>query len=94
MPCARRRHRRRTPLARGSGEVQGLTSYHNPARVGELAARLTAGRFDVVHGTHGYFAGTFSRLALLPGTGTCGHPPHPHDRFLRFKARNGGSNPY
>lgn len=43
-------------------EVLGLRSYHNPLNVLSLARRMRKGRFHVVH-THGYYAGTFGRLA-------------------------------
>jgi len=66
--------------------IQGLTSYYNPARVRELAARLAAGRFDVVH-THGYFASTFARLALLLKRGPA-VIHHIHTTDIQFKARN------
>lgn len=42
----------------------GLTSYYNPARIGDLARLLERERFDIVH-AHGYFAGAFARLAAL-----------------------------
>jgi len=45
-------------------EILGLHSYHNPLHVWALARRMRRGRFDVVH-THGYFAGTFGRLAAV-----------------------------
>lgn len=67
-------------------KIQGLTSYYNPARVRELAARLAAGRFDVVH-THGYFASTFTRLALLLRRGPA-VIHHIHTTDIQFKARN------
>jgi glycosyltransferase involved in cell wall biosynthesis len=43
-------------------EVLGLQSYHNPMRVLSLALRMRKGCFHIVH-THGYYAGTFGRLA-------------------------------
>ena len=43
-------------------EVLGLRSYHNPRNVWVLARLMRRGGFHVVH-THGYFAGTFGRLA-------------------------------
>lgn len=42
--------------------ILGLRSYHNPLNVLRLAARLRAAGVAIVH-THGYFAGTFGRLA-------------------------------
>jgi glycosyltransferase involved in cell wall biosynthesis len=66
--------------------ILGLTSYYNPARVRELALILDAQRFDVVH-THGYFASTFARLALLLKSGpVIVHHLHTTDRS--FKLRN------
>ena len=44
-------------------KIQGLTSYYNPARVRELAARLAAGRFDVVHAHSPLLAGAARVLA-------------------------------
>jgi glycosyltransferase involved in cell wall biosynthesis len=67
-------------------KIQGLTSYYNPARIRSLASRLAASRFDVVH-THGYFASTFSRLALLLLRGPA-VIHHIHTTDLNFKARN------
>lgn len=67
-------------------KIQGLSSYYNPARIRELAARLSCGRFDVVH-THGYFASTFARLALLLERGPA-VIHHIHTTDLNFKARN------
>ena len=66
--------------------MQGLSSYYNPARIRALASRLAAGSFDVVH-THGYFASTFARLALLLLRGPA-VIHHIHTTDLNFKARN------
>jgi glycosyltransferase involved in cell wall biosynthesis len=44
--------------------VLGLRSYHNPLNVLKLAVRLRAAGVAIVH-THGYFAGTFGRLAAF-----------------------------
>jgi glycosyltransferase involved in cell wall biosynthesis len=43
-------------------EILGLHSYHDPRNVFALACRMRRGRFHIVH-THGYYAGTFGRLA-------------------------------
>ena len=43
-------------------EILGLHSYHNPFHVLSLALRMRKERFHIVH-THGYYAGTFGRLA-------------------------------
>lgn len=67
-------------------KIHGLTSYYNPARIRELASRMAAGRFDVVH-AHGYFASTFTRLALLLRRGPA-VIHHIHTTDLNFKARN------
>lgn len=64
----------------------GLTSYYNPARVGDLARVFERERFDIVH-THGYFAGTFARLALMLARGPA-VVHHLHTTDLNFKARN------
>jgi glycosyltransferase involved in cell wall biosynthesis len=48
--------------------VLNLRTYHNPLNIIRLAARLRSARIGIVH-THGYFAGTFGRLAAaLAGT--------------------------
>jgi len=67
-------------------KILGLVSYYNPARIRELALMLKARRFDVVH-THGYFASTFTRLALLLKRGSI-VIHHIHTTDLNFKARN------
>ena len=67
-------------------KILGLVSYYNPARIRELALMLEAERFDVVH-THGYFASTFARLALLLKRGPV-IIHHIHTTDLNFKARN------
>ncbi len=74
---------------RGAGvpvKTLGLTSYYNPARVGDLARVFERERFDIVH-THGYFAGTFARLALMLARGPA-VVHHLHTTDLNFKARN------
>ena len=43
-------------------EILGLHSYHNPVNVLNLALRMRCGGFHLIH-THGYFAGTFGRVA-------------------------------
>jgi glycosyltransferase involved in cell wall biosynthesis len=66
--------------------ILGLTSYYNPARIRDLARLLDRERFDVVH-AHGYFAGTFARLAvlLIPRTAVIRHI---HTTEISFKPRN------
>lgn len=39
-------------------------TYHNPLNILRLAARLREFKIDIVH-THGYYAGTFGRLAAI-----------------------------
>jgi len=39
-------------------------TYHNPLNIIRLAARFRESRIDIVH-THGYYAGTFGRLAAV-----------------------------
>jgi len=52
-------------LRRGAAvRTLGLSSYHSPLGVLTLAGRLRREGFDIVH-AHGYFAGTFARLAAL-----------------------------
>ena len=43
-------------------EILELRSYHNPVNVLRLARRMRREGFHLIH-THGYFAGTFGRLA-------------------------------
>jgi glycosyltransferase involved in cell wall biosynthesis len=45
-------------------EVLGLHSYHDPINVLTLARRMRCGGFHIIH-THGYYAGTFGRLAAV-----------------------------
>ncbi len=66
--------------------ILGLASYYNPLRLGDLARMIDQERFDIVH-THGYFAGTFARLALLLRRGPA-VIHHIHTTDQRFKARN------
>jgi len=66
--------------------ILGLTSYYSPARVGDLARIFGRERPDIVH-THGYFAGTFARLALLPARGPA-VIHHIHTTDHNFKTRN------
>ena len=66
--------------------ILGLTSYYNPARIGDLARILGEANFDVIH-THGYFASTFCRLAALKAQGPV-IVTHIHTTYHHFKARN------
>jgi glycosyltransferase involved in cell wall biosynthesis len=67
-------------------KILGLTSYHHPSRVCELSRMLKAGGFDVVH-THGYYASTFARLALLLAQGPA-IIHHIHTTDIHFKPRH------
>lgn len=66
--------------------ILGLTSYYNPARVLDLARMLERERFDIVH-THGYFASTFARLAVLLIRRTR-VIRHIHTTYFAFRPRN------
>ncbi|MCU0531486.1 MAG: glycosyltransferase, partial [Syntrophales bacterium] len=66
--------------------ILGMTSYYNPARVFDLARMLDRERFDIVH-THGYFASTFARLAVLWIRRTR-VIRHIHTTYFAFKPRN------
>ena len=66
--------------------ILGMTSYYNPARVCDLARMLDRERFDIVH-THGYFASTFARLAVLWIRRTR-VIRHIHTTYFAFKPRN------
>lgn len=65
--------------------VLGLRSYHNPLNIIRLAARLRSARIGIVH-THGYFAGTFGRLAAAVA-GTSGVFCHVHTSHVDFYRR-------
>ena len=47
-----------------SVRILNLSTYHRPLNIVRLAWRLRRARADIVH-THGYFAGTFGRLAAI-----------------------------
>jgi glycosyltransferase involved in cell wall biosynthesis len=65
--------------------VLGMRSYHNPLNVIRLAARLRSARIGIVH-THGYFAGTFGRLAAAVA-GTPRVFCHVHTSHIDFYRR-------
>jgi glycosyltransferase involved in cell wall biosynthesis len=67
-------------------KILGLTSYYNLARVRDLARMLDHEGFDIVH-THGYFASTFARLAVLLVRRTA-VVRHIHTTDFAFKPRN------
>jgi glycosyltransferase involved in cell wall biosynthesis len=64
----------------------GKSSYHNPLSILLLALQLRKEQFDIIH-THGYFAGTFGRLAAIlaciPVIIT-----HVHSTYFEYKTRN------
>lgn len=45
-------------------KILGLTSYYNPLKVVFLAKLIRQAGIDILH-THGYFAGTFGRMAAI-----------------------------
>ena len=47
-----------------SVRILGLNGYHNPLRIVALARMMKKEKFHIIH-THGYFAGTFGRLAAI-----------------------------
>jgi glycosyltransferase involved in cell wall biosynthesis len=47
-----------------SVKVLNFSSYHRPLEIARLAKRMRRSRADIIH-THGYFAGTFGRLAAI-----------------------------
>ena len=47
-----------------SVRILQMKSYHNPLNIVRLVLAMKRERFQLVH-THGYFAGTFGRLAAI-----------------------------
>lgn len=67
-------------------EILDLHSYHNPLSVLRLARRMRREGFHLVH-THGYFAGTFGRLAAaIAGVPAVIH--HVHTTCSNLKPRH------
>lgn len=67
-------------------EVLGLQSYHDPLNVLTLARRMRCGGFHAVH-THGYYAGTFGRMAAtMARVPTVIH--HVHTTYSNLKPRH------
>ena len=66
--------------------VLGLRSYYNPLAVVRLSRLMREEWFDLLH-THGYFAGTFGRLAAI-----CAGIPalvaHVHSTYYDYGKRN------
>jgi glycosyltransferase involved in cell wall biosynthesis len=66
--------------------VLGLRGYYNPLAVARLSRLMRRERFDLLH-THGYFAGTFGRLAAF-----CAGIPvlvaHVHSTYYGYGWRN------
>jgi glycosyltransferase involved in cell wall biosynthesis len=69
-----------------SVRILGMTSYYNPLAVLRLSRRMKREQFHLIH-THGYFAGTFGRLAAL-----CARIPvvvaHVHSTYYDYAKRN------
>jgi glycosyltransferase involved in cell wall biosynthesis len=66
--------------------ILGLRSYFNPLSIMKLASRLRAAGPAILH-THGYFAGTFGRIAgLLARVPAMFH--HVHSTYWGFTKRN------
>jgi len=63
-----------------------MSSYHNPIQVIKLSRLLRLSKIDIVH-THGYFGGTFGRLAAILA-GTPAIFVHVHTSYFEFKKRN------
>ncbi len=66
--------------------ILGERSYHNPLRVLHLARLIRGEKFRIIH-THGYFAGTFGRMA-----GIIARVPviiaHVHSAYHEYALRN------
>jgi len=66
--------------------ILALKSYYNPLTIVFLARLLIKSRISILH-THGYFAGTFGRLAaILAGTPIV--IAHVHTTYYGFSRRN------
>jgi glycosyltransferase involved in cell wall biosynthesis len=69
-----------------SVRILQMQSYHNPVNIIRLALLMRRERFHLIH-THGYFAGTFGRLAAL-----LAHVPviiaHVHSTYYNYGKRH------
>ncbi|RPH52475.1 MAG: glycosyltransferase [Desulfobacteraceae bacterium] len=69
-----------------SVRILGLNGYYNPLRIAALARMMKKEKFHIIH-THGYFAGTFGRLAAI----LAGVPviiAHVHSTYYDYGKRN------
>ncbi len=69
-----------------SVKILKMNSYHNPIQILKLSKLLKVTRIDIIH-THGYFGGTFGRLAAILA-GTPAVYAHIHTSYTEFKKRN------
>ena len=67
-------------------KILGMCSYHNPLNIIKLSRLLKQSKIDIIH-THGYFGGTFGRLAAILA-GTPFIVAHVHTQYYGFKIRN------
>lgn len=67
-------------------KILGLDNYYNPLNVIKLSYLINKAKIDIVH-THGYFAGTFGRLAAIL-TKRPVVVAHIHTTYFGFKKRN------
>ncbi len=69
-----------------SVRILGLNGYYNLLRIAALARMMKKEKFHIIH-THGYFAGTFGRLAAI----LAGVPviiAHIHSTYYEYGRRN------
>ncbi len=69
-----------------SVKILRMSSYYNPIQIIKLSKLLRLSKIDIVH-THGYFGGTFGRLAAILA-GTPAIFAHVHTSYFGFKKRN------
>jgi glycosyltransferase involved in cell wall biosynthesis len=67
-------------------KILGMNSYHKPLFILTLAQQIRKEHVDILH-THGYFAGTFGRLAAL-FTRVPVIITHVHSTYYNYKRRN------